>query len=161
MAYPLAAVRGLVAGIAGTAVMTAYQLAVAKGRGQRLGTPVPRTWAEAPAPARVAKKATELVGKPRAITKKDVPRVTNAMHWAYGVGGGLVYGVAAHALRPHPAAGAAGFGVGLWGLQYAGLVPLGISQPPWELPLEELRLDLSYHLVYGAGVVAAYSALGG
>jgi hypothetical protein len=159
MAYPLAAVRGLAAGLVGTALMTAYQLAVAKARGRRLDTPVPRTWAEAPAPARVAKKAAELVGKPRAITKKDVPRVTNAVHWAYGVGWGIVYGIAAHALRPHPAAGAVGFGVGLWGLQYAELVPLGISQPPWEYPLEELGLDLSYHLVYGAGVAAAYVAL--
>jgi hypothetical protein len=49
--YPVAAARGLAAGVAGTALMTAYQLGVRKARGQRLDTPVPRTWADAPAPA--------------------------------------------------------------------------------------------------------------
>lgn len=139
--------------------MTVYQLAVRKARGQRLDTPVPRTWANAPAPAQVAKKATELLGRPRAITKKDVPRVTNAMHWGYGVGWGIAYGLAARALGLRPLAGALGFGVALWGASYAELVPLGIYEPPWRYPLEELGLDLTYHLVYGAGVAAAYAAL--
>ena len=40
--------RGIVAGAAGTAVMTAVQLAVRKARGERLDTPVPR----APGPRR-------------------------------------------------------------------------------------------------------------
>jgi hypothetical protein len=38
-------------------------------------------------------------------------------------------------------------------------VPLGIYKPPWKYPPQELGLDLSYHLVYGAGVAAAYAAL--
>src|SRR5205085_849978 len=48
---PLGALgRGLAAGVAGTAAMTSYQLAVAKVRGLPLTTQVPRRWADAPAP---------------------------------------------------------------------------------------------------------------
>lgn len=139
--------------------MTAYQLAVAKARGQRLGTPVPRTWADAPAPAQLAKKAATAVGKPRAVTKKDVPLLTNAIHWTYGVAWGIVYGLVARAAEPNAAAGGIGLGVSLWASSYAELVPLGIYRPPWEYPPAELGLDLSYHLVYGVVVAAAYSAL--
>jgi hypothetical protein len=148
------AARGFVAGAAGTAVMTGYQLAVAKARGRPLSTPVPRTWAEAPAPAQVAKR---ILG--RRVTKQQAPLLTNALHWLYGISWGVAYGTAAAVVRPSAAAGAGVLGGGLWGLSYAELVPLGIYQPPWEYPPAELALDLSYHLVYGAGVAAAYAAL--
>jgi uncharacterized membrane protein YagU involved in acid resistance len=151
--------RGLVAGVVGTSAMTAYQLAVRKARGQRLDTPVPRTWADAPAPAQVAKKAATAVGHPNAVTKKDVPRVTNLMHWGYGTAWGIVYALAAHRSRPHSLTGAAVLGTTLWAAAYAELAPLGIYEPPWKHPPQELALDLSYHLVYGAGVAAAWAAL--
>ena len=151
--------KGLVAGAVGTGVMTASQLAVRKARGQRLDTPVPRTWADAPAPAQVAKKAATAVGRPNAVTKKDVPRVTNLMHWGYGTAWGLVYALAAHRARPDTLTGAAVLGTSLWAAAYAELTPLGISEPPWKYPPQELALDLSYHLVYGAGVAAAWALL--
>jgi hypothetical protein len=151
--------RGLVAGVAGTGAMTAYQLAVRKARGQRLDTPVPRTWADAPAPAQLAKKAATVVGHPNAVTKRDVPRVTNLMHWGYGTAWGVVYALAARRAQPHALTGAAVLGASLWGAAYAELAPLGIYEPPWRYPAKELALDLSYHLVYGAGVAAAYTAL--
>jgi len=139
--------------------MTAYQLAVRKARGQRLDTPVPRTWADAPAPAQVVKKAAEAVGHGRDVTKQDVPVLTNVMHWAYGTGWGVVYGLAARRRTPDVASGGALLGSALWAASYAELVPLGISEPPWKQPAEELGLDLSYHVVYGAAVAAAYTAL--
>jgi uncharacterized membrane protein YagU involved in acid resistance len=139
--------------------MTGYQLAVRKARGQRLDTPVPRTWADAPAPAQVAKKAAEAVGHGRDITKKHVPLVTNLMHWGYGTWWGVAYGLLARRLAPDAVSGAATLGGALWGVQYAELVPLGIAKPPWEYPAQEVALDLSYHLVYGAAVAATYEAL--
>jgi hypothetical protein len=154
-----AAARGLAAGVAGTAVMTAYQLAVRKARGERLDTPVPRTWAEAPAPAQVVKKAAEAVGHGRDVTKKDVPAITNALHWAYGTSWGIVYGLIARRAAPRAASGGALLGSALWGASYAELVPLGVYEPPWRYPPQELALDLSYHLVYGAAVAGVYEAL--
>jgi uncharacterized membrane protein YagU involved in acid resistance len=151
--------RGLVAGWVGTALMTAYQLAVKKARGERLDTPVPRTWREAPPPAQVVKKGATALGRGQIVTKEQVPLVTNVMHWLYGTSWGVAYGVAARRLRPDPVAGAAGLGGAVWATAYAELVPLGIYKPPWRYPPSELALDLSYHLVYGAGVAAAYATL--
>jgi hypothetical protein len=151
--------RGLVAGVAGTGVMTAYQLAVARAQGKPLGTPVPHRWADAPVPAQVAKKAADAVGQGKRFTRDDVPLLTNAMHWLYGVTWGAFYGVAAGAAKPDPVAGGVAFGTGVWGAAYAELVPLGLYKPPWKYPPKELALDLSYHLVYGLAVAAAYAAL--
>ena len=150
--------RGILAGIVGTGVMTGVQLGVRWARNQPLGTSVPRTWAEAPAPAQVAKKAADAVGEGRRITKQDVPLVTNAMHWGYGIVWGIAYGLAARTFKVKPAVGGAALGGTLWAASYAELVPLGIYKPPWAYPVRELGLDLSYHLVYGAGVAATFAA---
>ncbi|HZP72431.1 MAG TPA: DUF1440 domain-containing protein [Gaiellaceae bacterium] len=152
--------RGLVAGAAGTAVMTAYQLAVAKAKGEPLSTPVPHRWADAPPPAQVAKKAADAVGEGRRFTREDVPMLTNAMHWLYGIGWGVVYGVLARN-RPSPVASGVVFGLGVWAAAYAELVPLGIYKPPWQYEPAELAVDGSYHLVYGLAVAGAFAALDG
>lgn len=44
-------------------------------------------------------------------------------------------------------------------MSYVELVPMGLSKPPWTYPPKELAMDLSYHLVYGAGTGLAYMAL--
>jgi hypothetical protein len=147
--------RGVAAGLAGTAAMTAAQLAAAKLRGQPLRTRQPRTWADAPAPAQVVKKAADAVGEGRHVTKKDVPLLTNAMHWAYGTTLGVLYVLGASRLHPKPILGGVGFGIGAWTASYVQLVPLGIYEPPWRYPAGELALDLGYHLVYGQAVALA------
>jgi hypothetical protein len=149
--------RGVVAGVAGTAVMTAYQLAVAKAQGKPLATPVPHRWADAPAPAQLAKKTADAIGQGRRLTREDVPMLTNAMHWLYGVSWGAVYGVFG---RGHdPVAGGLAFGTGVWSAAYAELVPLGVYQPPWKYTPEELAIDWSYHAVYGLAVAGAFAVL--
>jgi hypothetical protein len=139
--------------------MTASQLAVAKLQGKPVATPVPHRWADAPAPAQVAKKAAEAAGQGARFTREDVPFLTNAMHLLYGVSWGALYGAAAGAGKPNPVAGGLAFGTGVWGAAYAELAPLGIYEPPWRYPAKELALDLSYHLVYGLAVAAAFAAL--
>ena len=151
--------RGVIAGVAGTGVMTAYQLAVAKLQGNPLTTPVPHRWADAPAPAQLAKKAADAVGQGARFTREDVPLLTNAMHWLYGVTWGAFYGVAARSAGPDPVAGGLAFGTGVWGASYVELVPLGLYKLPWKYPPKDLALDLSYHIVYGLAVAAAYAAL--
>ena len=155
-----ALLRGLIAGVAGTGAMTAYQLAVAKLQGKPLSTPVPARWADAPAPAQAAKKIADALGQGHRFTREDVPLLTNAMHWLYGVGWGIFYGVGAGRAEPNPVGGGLVFGTGVWGAAYAELVPLGVYKPPWKYPAKELALDLSYHLVYGLAVAGAYAALG-
>jgi hypothetical protein len=150
---------GLVAGVAGTGAMTAYQLGVAKLRGQPLGTPVPDSWEEAPAPAQAAKKVVAAVGQGERVTRGQVPLLTNAMHWLYGTGWGVVYAAAFRRTGMPPLPGGLAFGAGVWGASYAELVPAGIYEPPWRYPAQELALDLSYHLVYGLALAGAYAVL--
>jgi hypothetical protein len=151
--------KGVIAGLAGTGVMTAYQLGVAKLRGRSVGTEVPQKWADAPAPAQVAKKAADAIGQGSHVAREDVPLLTNALHWLYGIAWGTFYGLGAGRTHPDPVGGGLAFGTGVWGASYAELVPLGIYEPPWKSPAKELALDLSYHLVYGLAVAGAYAAL--
>jgi hypothetical protein len=151
--------RGLAAGAAGTAAMTAYQLAVAKLQGKPLSTPVPERWADAPAPAQVAKKLADAVGQGERFTREDVPLLTNAMHWLTGISWGVAYAAARRAQRPRLVGNGLVFGGSVWCASYAQLVPLGIYQPPWKYPVRVLALDLSYHLVYGTAVAGAFRAL--
>ena len=116
-----------------------------------LATPVPHRWADAPAPAQVAKRIADAAGQGRRVTREDVPLLTNAMHWLYGLSWGAAYG----AVRPNGLV----FGTGVWAAAYAELVPLGIYKPPWKYPAKDLAIDWSYHAVYGVTVAAAYAAL--
>ena len=107
----------------------------------------------------MAKKAADAVGQGSRVTREDVPLLTNAMHWLYGIGWGTFYGLGAGHTRPDPVAGGLAFGTGVWGAAYAELIPLGIYEAPWKYPKRELAIDLSYHLVYGLAVAGAYAAL--
>jgi uncharacterized membrane protein YagU involved in acid resistance len=158
---PATVTRGLVAGLAGTAAMTLYQEAVARARGRSAlaeNLREPRTWAEAPAPAQLAKKVSEGVLHQR-VVKRQAPLITNAMHWAYGVSLGIAYGLTVSRLRVPALASGAAFGTAVWGVAYGMLSPLGIYEAPWRYPAKTLGIDLSYHLVYGVGVAAVYDAL--
>jgi hypothetical protein len=144
---------GLAAGIVGTAAMTAWQellprLTGDQGDGED----------EEPAPAQAARKLLGALGiePPASWT----PYLTQAAHWTYGIGWGGVYG-AVRRRDDYPLPVGLGFGLGVWAASYAQLVPLGIYEPPWRYPAEELAEDLSYHAVYGLGVAGAYAALAG
>ncbi len=47
----------------------------------------------------------------------------------------------------------------VWGASLVQLPAMGIAPPVWETPPAEAALDLSYRLVYGLAVAAAYSVL--
>jgi uncharacterized membrane protein YagU involved in acid resistance len=153
--------RGILAGVAGTAAMTGWQLLAAKLRSsgaEEQGDPPEDPWEQASAPAKVAKRIGEDVLH-REVSPDLIPLLTNVMHWGYGTGWGAVYGILAGGRdAPSVRAGVA-FGTAVWGMSYVQLVPMGLYDPPWEYPPEELALDLSYHLVYGAGVAAAFRVL--
>lgn len=151
---------GLVAGLAGTALMTAWQELVQKARspGDDGGGGGEPSWDDAPAPAQVARRALEPLGFE--LPPERIPLLTNAMHWGYGAAWGVLYAIALGSRRGAGTRGLA-FGTGVWALSYAQLVPLGIYEPPWRYPPQELALDLSYHLVFGVGVAGAYAALDG
>jgi hypothetical protein len=162
---PLGAVaRGLVAGVVGTAAMTAWQELSGRlessgksgGQGEGDGTGDP--WEGAPAPAVVARRVLEGVFR-QEVSAERIPLLTHLMHWGYGTGWGVAYGLLQGTVRANPLVHGALFGTGVWAASYLQLVPMGIYEPPWEYPPETLALDLSYHLVYGVATAAAYDAI--
>lgn len=146
---PLAAVgRGLAAGAVGTAAMTGYQLAVAKLRDSGSSS----------APAEVGRRIIEGVFQ-REVPEEGMGALNNAMHVVYGTSWGPVYGVAQSSLGlPAPHHGAL-FGTLVWGASLVELPAMKIAPPIWKTPPLEIALDLSYHLVYGLAVAAAYALL--
>lgn len=152
--------RGVAAGLAGTAAMTAWQEAAARLRRHtepRMLRADEDPWLRAPAPARLAKRVLEGVTG-HEVPRERIPLLTNAVHWGYGTSLGAVYALAANGRRPAPAGVA--FGTGVWAFSYLTLVPLGLYDWPWRYSLRTIAKDVSYHLVYGTGTAAAFAALG-
>jgi hypothetical protein len=148
----------LVAGVIGTAAMTGYQNLVASFR--KPAPAKPHAWKDAPAPAQVGRRILTVFFEQK-VTLDDVPWLTRAVHWGYGVTWGCAYGLLEGESDAKPLRPAVLFGTTLWSLSYAELAPMGIYKAPWRYPARELALDLSYHLVYGVTTGAAFWLLGG
>jgi hypothetical protein len=157
-------VRGLAAGLVGTAFMTAWQeLAAALKRHGPMNVEErhaedPDPWKKAPAPAQVAKRAIEAVSGIE-VPASRIGLFTNAVHWGYGTTMGVAYALGQSASRGRAAVRGPLFGTGVWASSYAMLVPMGLYEWPWRYPAKTIAKDVSYHLVYGTGVAAGYSLL--
>ena len=102
---PLGAVgRGVLAGAVGTAAMDALLFArYRKGGGHSGFAPWEFStglsdWDQAPAPAQVGKRLVEGLFQ-RKLPPRHAALVSNITHWAYGILGGVQYGVVAESLR--------------------------------------------------------------
>jgi hypothetical protein len=143
---PLASlVRGVAAGAAGTAAMTAAQAAYYKATG---GDP-------SSTPAEVAKR---LIG---GVLQRPLPEdrdglLNNAMHWAYGTGWGALFGLTAAGRR---AGRGVLFGATVWGASLVELPALQLAPPVWEYDAKTIASDVGFHLVYGVATATAYRAL--
>lgn len=165
-----AAGRGLVAGALGTAFMTAWQEVSSRllasgadeegeGRAGQPGSEAPRDpWEDASAPAQVARRVLGGVFH-KEVSPEAIPLLTHATHWGYGTAWGALFGLIQGSRPGRPLGGGIVFGIGVWGMSYLQLVPMGLYQPPWKYPPKQLAMDLSYHLAYGAGAGAGYAAL--
>lgn len=146
---PLGAViKGLVAGAIGTAVMTAYQLAVANAMGSGPSN----------VPGEVGKRVLEGVFQ-REVSDEQVEKLTNPVHVIYGVSWGPLYGIVQSSLSRGSGRHGLAFGTAVWGASLVQLPAMKLAPPVWEMSPSSIALDLSYHLVYGIGVAAAYAAI--
>ena len=135
--------RGVLAGVAGTATMTAAQTAYYKAMDVE----------PSDTPAEVGKRVIRGVLQ-REVSEEQTGTLNNAMHWLYGTGWGVLYGLAAR----KPTAGIV-FGGVVWGASLVELPAMQLSPPVWELPPSSIAPDLGFHLVYGVAVAAAHRAL--
>lgn len=164
---PLGAVaRGLVAGAVGTLAMDLlwfYRYRRGGGEGGLAQWEFSSglcSWEQAPAPAQIGKGLVEGVFK-REVPAQRAALVNNVTHWAYGLLGGLQYGIVVGSLRAPRIRYGLPFGAAVWATAYAVLPAAGLYKPIWEYDLGTLAKDLSAHVVYGLGTSAAFSLTDG
>ncbi|MFB8178959.1 hypothetical protein ACFC8N_23475 [Streptomyces sp. NPDC055966] len=158
---PLGAVgAGLAAGVIGTLCMdTVRFLRQRRADGEhnalRWEFAQVRTWQEAPDPGQVGKRLAE------AFTLRKLPNsaafpISAFMHWAYGMGNAVCYGVVSASLRkPHVLYGLP-YGALVWLSGYVLLPIAGLYKPIWTYDTKTLGDDLTAHLAYGVGTSSAF-----
>ena len=161
-----AVVRGLVAGATGTAAMDALlYVRYRRGHGEEgfelwESSSGLDSWEQAPAPAQVGKRLVEGLFA-RELPPQRARLVNNITHWAYGILGGVQYGIVAGSLRTPRIRYGLPFGAGVWAAGYVVLPAARLYEPIWKYDRVTLAKDLSAHLVYGLGTAAALRLLAG
>ena len=161
-----AVVRGLVAGVAGTAAMDALLYArYRRDHGKEGFEPWEfssdvDSWEKAPAPAQVGKRLVEGLFE-RELPPRRARLVNNVTHWAYGILGGVQYGIVAGSLRTPRIRYGLPFGASVWAAGYVVLPAAKLYKPIWKYDRVRLTKDLSAHLVYGLGTATALRLLAG
>jgi hypothetical protein len=155
---PLGALaRGMLAGLAGTAALSAYQAASARKK-PPADARQPASWEEAPAPAQVGYRFLEGMFR-RDVSPSRSGTMANIVHWLYGTAWGGVYGLFEGTAEVNPLAAGTAFGSVVFANAYVALPAMGIYDEPWEHDPKTLAKDWSYHLVYGLTAAAAFRAL--
>jgi hypothetical protein len=139
--------KGLVAGFAGTAVMTISSTLEAKLRGRKPSS----------APARATAKALGI-----ASFEDDLAaaRFNDLSHWGYGTGWGVVRGLLGVTGMSGRAATAA-HGAAIWGSAQLTLPALEVAPPVVFWAPQEVAIDIFHHTVYAIATGVAYELLDG
>ncbi len=135
--------RGLVAGIAGTAAMTASQAVEMRLTG-REGSTVP------------GKVGAAVLGLSPDAAQEE--RLSQVVHWLHGMTGGVMRGAIGLTGLRGPGAGALHFGA-LWGTDVTLYAALGIAPAPWRWKPDELATDVFHKGVYAVVTAVVYDRL--
>jgi hypothetical protein len=136
--------RGVLAGLAGTAAMTAAQMVDQKLTGRE----------PSDAPLEAMEKVIGI--EPR--DQEGEERLSNLTHWAYGTGWGIPRAALGTLGLPGSLASLAHFAL-VWGSALAMLPALRIAPPATEWDRKELMKDAALHLVYATAAGLAYELL--
>ncbi len=136
--------KGLLAGLIGTAAITASTMIEMKLRKR----------APSSAPAEAAGKVLGV----EPVNEEEKARFSNLVHWGYGAMWGVARGILGTAGLNGPAATMAHFGA-VWGAALVMLPALEVSPPVEEWKAEALAIDALHHLVYSTATGLAYAYL--
>jgi hypothetical protein len=136
--------RGLLAGLIGTAAMTASSMLEMRLRDRPSST----------TPAKAAEKVLDI----QAETEAAEERLATAVHWGYGTGWGAVRGLLDVVGARGPLASTLHFGA-IWPAALVMLPALRVAKPPTEWGSEELAIDAWHHAVYAAATGLAYDLM--
>lgn len=136
--------KGLIAGAAGTAVLTVFQMLEMKVTNRD----------ESTAPADAAGKVMEI--QPR--NEEGRRRLNQVTHFLYGTLWGIPRAIMATLGLRDPAATAVHFGA-VWGTALAMPPALDVAPPPTEMESKELAMDAARHAVYAVATGLAFDLL--
>jgi hypothetical protein len=137
--------KGLVAGFAGTAAMTASSTLEAKLRGRNPSS----------APARATAK---VLGIKEFEDDVAQARFNDLSHWGYGTGWGVLRGLLGATGMPAARATAA-HGAAIYGSAQVTLPALDIAPPVVFWKKEEIAIDAFHHAVYALATGLAYELI--
>lgn len=84
------------------------------------------------------------------LTKPEKEKVGAAVHYAFGVSSGAIYGAVTEVMPAAAVCEGTAFGAAVWALADEAIVPaLGLSKSPKEYPPSTHIYSLATHLVYG------------
>ncbi|MBF9255592.1 hypothetical protein I2I11_20000 [Pontibacter sp. 172403-2] len=135
---------GIIAGLAGTAVMTVAQMIEMKITGRP--------------PSDTPYKAVSKVLGIEAKSDEDKEKLSNIIHWMYGSAWGIPRGL----LAASGAEGAAGTGAhfaAVWGTEIVMLPSLGVAEPITKWKPKAIVQDILFHAVYAVTVGFVADAL--
>ena len=136
--------KGALAGLIGTAAMTAAQMAEMRASGREPSL----------VPGHVASKLMRLQPK----DDDALARISIGMHWAHGMTMGTVRALLARTGLRGPGAAVAHFAL-MWSGDVMLYKGLGIATWPWQWTPEELAPDVLHKGIHAAVTSAAYEAL--
>ena len=125
--------KGVLAGVAGTAAMTASSTLEAKLRGRPFST----------APAKAAARA---LGIETFDDGEAYARFSNVVHWGYAIGVGPRLATGTHFAA-------------LWGSALYSLPKYEVAPPVTEWAAEDVAVDVFHHLVYVGAAAVAFELL--
>lgn len=144
-------IRGMIAGLAGTAAMSATMVADLAFGWMRGELP----------PRKVGRRFLEAVGLDDDLSWPEFEASWVTQHVAYGAAAGVAYELMQEKLRlREPVPSGPLFGAAVWAGSYAGWLPVsGLYPPPTRDRTERIAMMIVHHLVYGTTVSAVARAL--
>jgi hypothetical protein len=139
--------KGIVAGFAGTAAMTASSTLETKLRGRAPSSAAARTTAK-------------MLGIKEFEDDVAEARFNDLSHWGYGTGWGILRGLLGATGMPARTATAL-HGGAIYGAAQLTLPALEIAPPAIFWPKEEIAIDAFHHAVYAAATGLAYALIDG
>lgn len=137
-----AALNGSIAGAVATTTMTGFM---------RLSQQTGFYQKELP-PTKVTQAATKTLGVEQFVSPAGETLLTGLAHWAFGMIGGAVFGVAGKTSHWIPTRfGGLVFGLLVWAVSYMGWIPaLRILPMPWNERGKHGSMPFIAHVIYGA-----------
>jgi hypothetical protein len=137
--------KGIVAGLIGTAAMTASSTLEARLR-------------QRPASTAPARATATVLGIESFRDDAAYNRFSTLAHWAYGTGWGIPRALL-RAVGLPPAMASAGHAAALWGTEQVMLPVLDVAPPIIFWKAEDVAIDGLHHLVYALATGIAYDLL--